>query len=76
MKRISDKVQRAGDIRSMNHHLLARKLDSGEVGIMIGYDYPGKVGWKKGTTSPIYWNNIEDAIEDLEAVVAYYRGCE
>ncbi len=73
MKRISDKVQRAGPVRSMDHHLLARKVGSGEVGILIGYDYPEKEGWAKGTTSPIYWNSTEDAVADLEAVIAYFK---
>lgn len=75
MKRISDKIQAPFTrLKGFDPHLLARKVGSGEVGIMIGWTWPDKV--KKETGNAIYWNSKEDAIADLEAVIAYFKSDE
>ena len=60
MKKISDRIQ-GGD-------LLARKVGSGEVGILRGVE--------KDTDNAHYWNSKEEAIEDLRAVIAYFESDE
>jgi len=44
---------------------LARKVGSGEVGILRASG--------KRTMTAIYWNSKEEAIADLEAVIAYFK---
>ena len=60
MKKISDRIQ--------GGELLARKVGSGEVGII---KVTGTL-----TTFGYYWNSKKDAIEDLKAVIAYFESNE
>ncbi|GAI27249.1 unnamed protein product [marine sediment metagenome] len=60
MKKISEKIQTG--------EFLARKVGSGEVGIVRTS--------ARIATCGIYWNSKEDAIEDLEAVIAYFESDE
>ena len=60
MKKISEDIQE-GD-------LLARKVGSGEVGILGGRG--------KKIVSSIYWNSKEDAIRDLLAIISYLHSDE
>jgi len=72
MKRISERVQPPGNVTGRDFHLLARKVGTGEVGILIGYEE----GDKKKALAGIYWKRIEDAVADLEAVIAYFKSDE
>ena len=65
MKKISDRIQ--------GGELLARKVGSGEVGILRGFE---KAGGGKATDNAHYWNSKEEALEDLRAVVAYFESDE
>jgi len=60
MKKISDRIQEGS--------LLARKVGSGEVGILRSHETRAHFG--------TYWNSKEDAIEDLRAVIAYFESDE
>jgi len=72
MKKISHEIQ--------GGELLARKVGSGEVGIMIGYEVriPQILDERvdKKTKHAIYWNCRKSAIADLEAVIAYFKSDE
>ena len=72
MKRISERVQPPGNVTGRDFHLLARKVGSGEVGILIGYEE----GDKKKATAGVYWNSIEDAVADLKDVIEYFNSEE
>ena len=65
MKRISGRVQ--------GGELLARKVGSGEVGILRGFTLID--GTKRGDNA-LYWNSKAEAVEDLKAVVAYFESSE
>jgi len=60
MREISDRVQ--------SGNLLARKVGSGEVGIL-------RAEGKKIVAS-FYWNNITDAISDLLDIITYFESQE
>ena len=57
MKKISDNIQGGS--------LMARIVGSGEVGILRTHD--------KIADNATYWNSKEDAISDLQAVIAYFK---